>query len=90
MLRLGFVRLLLSVVNLIAPLPISNTKPIVNIIKKITNIENPKLPISYKVTPTGIIKIISRSKTRNNKATKKKWIWKFDLVWPKILINPHS
>ena len=69
-LRLFYLLLRLSVLdNEIAPDPISKTNPIVNTIKNIIATEKPKVLTWYKVTPMGINKRISRSKTRNNKPT---------------------
>ena len=53
----------------IAPLPISNTKPIVKTIKNIIAIENPKMLTLYKVRAIGKRRRISRSKTKNSIAT---------------------
>ncbi len=52
-----------------APDPISNTNPIVKIIKNIIAIENPKIESWYKVTATGNNNNITRSKIKNNIAT---------------------
>ena len=46
--------------NLIAPDPISNTKPIVKIIKKISAIAKPKKETWYKQTAIGNNSIISK------------------------------
>ena len=58
-----------KLVKAIAPDPISNTNPIVKIIKKIIAIENPKVDTWYKVTATGNKSNISRSNIKNNIAT---------------------
>ena len=73
----------------IAPEEISSTNPTVSIIKKNTKLLKPYKPIWYNVTDAGNNKIISKSNTRNSKATRKKWIWNWSLVCPKILIKPH-
>ena len=59
-------------VSLIAPDPISKTNPIVKTIKNIIAIENPNTLTLYNVTAIGKSSSISRSKTKNNKPTKKK------------------
>ena len=59
-------------VNLIAPDPISKTKPIVKTIKKIIAILNPKTLTLYNVKAIGNSNNISRSNTKINKPTMKK------------------
>ena len=78
-----------KLVKPIAPEPISNTKPIVKIIKNIIPIENPKIETWYKETANGNNNKISRSKIKNNKATIIKWIWNVDLVCSGKAKNPH-
>ena len=80
----------MKLVKPIAPDPIYNTNPIVNIIKKIIPIENPKEETWYSETANGKSNNISRSKIKNNKATIIKWIWNVDLVWSGKAKNPHS
>ena len=52
----------------------------VNTIKNINTIENPNTLTWYKVTAIGNNNNISKSKIKNNKATKKKLIWNTFLV----------
>lgn len=59
----------LKLVKAIAPDPISNTNPIVNIMKKIIATENPNILTWYNVTPIGNNNNISRSNIKNNIAT---------------------
>ena len=77
-------------VSLIAPEPISKTKPIVNTKKNIIATVKPKVLIWYRVTAAGKINKISRSKIKKSKATIKKWMWNVLLVWPGIASNPHE
>ena len=54
----------------IAPEPISKIKPTVNTRKKIKTIEKPNILIWYKDKATGNNNNISKSKIKNNIATK--------------------
>jgi len=49
-----------------APVPISNMKPIVKITKNSTATQNPKLLIELRVTDKGSKRTSSKSNTKNN------------------------
>ena len=58
----GGYSIFLDSVNLIAPVPISRTNPIVKMLKNIIAIENPKTLTWYKLTARGNNNKISKSK----------------------------
>ena len=80
---MGFIDDLISLFDIeIEPDPISKINPIVKTIKNIKTTEKPNTLTLYNVTAIGNSNKISKSKIKNNNATKKKLIWKTFLVCP--------